>query len=75
MCIIFLAFNMYIRVYRHMFERRLGLFPVYFTGDNQIVTNTLWADRPFRIPQERMDFSKDDLSMGWHVLSYNKVCE
>lgn len=47
--------------------------PVYFTSDNRMVAHTLWIDRPFRIPQEEVDFSKDDFSMGWQVLSYKKV--
>jgi hypothetical protein len=57
---------------RHMFERRIGLFPAYFTENGELHAHTVWTDYPFRIPQEKVDFAKDDLSMGWNLLSYNK---
>jgi hypothetical protein len=57
---------------RHAFERRLGLFPVYFTDDGRMFCHTVWSDYPFVIPDEKMDFEDNDLSMHWRLLSYRK---
>ena len=58
---------------RHMVERRVGLFPLYFTKDGAPVAHTVWTDYPFVIPDGKTDFSKDDLSAGWNLLSYRKT--
>jgi len=50
---------------RHMFERRLGLFPVRFLADGQMVEDTYLADYPFSWQGDR-EFS------GWMLLSYEK---
>ncbi len=57
---------------RHMFERRLGLFPVYFSDDNSLHAHTVFTDYPFQIPQEKIDLETHDLSMNWNLLSYRK---
>jgi hypothetical protein len=57
---------------RHSFERRLGLFPVYFDKEACIYTHTVWTDYPFFVPEEKTDFESNDLSMKWNLLSYNK---
>ncbi|GHT80026.1 endo-1,4-beta-xylanase [Bacteroidia bacterium] len=57
---------------RHPFERRLGLFPVYLTDDDQFVAHTAWTDYPFSIPDAKVDFKADNRSMNWKLLSYNK---
>ncbi|GHT46616.1 endo-1,4-beta-xylanase [Bacteroidia bacterium] len=57
---------------RHMFERRLGLFPVYITADGTFKEHTVWTDYPFTIPGKKIDFEKNDLSTGWNLLSYDK---
>ena len=57
---------------RHMFERRLGLFPVAVSSRNGIYAHTVWSDYPFYIPNRKVDFDKTDLSMGWNLLSYRK---
>jgi hypothetical protein len=57
---------------RHIFERRLGLFPTYFSKDNDLYAHTVWTDYPFQIPDEAVDFTKTDLFLGWNLLSYNK---
>jgi hypothetical protein len=57
---------------RHMFERRLGLFPVYFDEKNTMYAHTVWTDYPFRIPNQKTDFATDNLSMNWNLLSYKK---
>ncbi|MDR1221686.1 MAG: family 43 glycosylhydrolase [Tannerella sp.] len=58
---------------RHMFERRLGLFPLYFTKDGNPATQTVWTDYPFVIPDGKADFSADDRSTGWNLLSFRKT--
>ncbi|GHT72189.1 endo-1,4-beta-xylanase [Bacteroidia bacterium] len=57
---------------RHMFERRLAIFPLYITSNGQWHEHTLWADYPFVIPGKKVDFEKNDLSVGWNLLSYDK---
>ncbi|GHV65219.1 endo-1,4-beta-xylanase [Bacteroidia bacterium] len=57
---------------RHNFERRIGLFPVYFDKQGDMHAHTLWTDYPFVIPNKKTDFEKTDLSAGWHILSYRK---
>ena len=57
---------------RHMFERRLGLFPVYISDDSCMYSNTVFTDYPFKIPQKKVDFEKEQLSVGWNLLSYGK---
>jgi hypothetical protein len=57
---------------RHWFERRLGLFPVYFDDGGDMFAHTVWTDYPFAIPQEKTDFIHNDLAMKWNLLSYNK---
>ncbi|MDR2385437.1 MAG: family 43 glycosylhydrolase [Tannerella sp.] len=56
---------------RHSFERRLGLFPVYF-GEGTMYAHTVWTDYPFLVPAKKVDFASNDLSMHWNILSYNK---
>jgi hypothetical protein len=50
---------------RHVFERRLGLFPIRFLPDGQMVEDTFLADYPHR-------WSGDRGLPGWMLLSYNK---
>ena len=57
---------------RHAFERRLGLFPVYFLEDGNMFCHTVWTDYPFQIPDEKIYFEKNDLSVAWNLLSYGK---
>jgi hypothetical protein len=58
---------------RHAFERRLGLFPVYFSEDNKPFAHTVWTDYPYSIPQEKVDLEADNRSMHWSLLSYGKT--
>lgn len=58
---------------RHGFERRLGFFPTYLTKDSVLVSQTVLTDWPFMLPDRKVDFAKDDLSLGWMLLSYGKT--
>ena len=57
---------------RHWFERRLGLFPVVISPRKGMYAHTVWGDYPFYIPDRRVDFSRNNLSIGWNLLSYRK---
>jgi len=54
-----------------MFERRLGLFPVFFDRDGEMHVYTGFGDFPFKIPAKKIN-GPEDLFPGWMLLSYNK---
>ncbi|HZL11872.1 MAG TPA: family 43 glycosylhydrolase [Prolixibacteraceae bacterium] len=59
---------------KHMFERRLGLFPVTFDQEGNMVAHTEFADLPIVMP----DYKYKDVSElfpGWMILSYKKTAE
>lgn len=60
---------------RHMFERRLGLFPAAFDRDGVLRTFTAFGDYPTVMPDHKIDFEKEDLFRGWMLLSYKKNAE
>jgi hypothetical protein len=55
---------------RHMFERRLGLFPVRFEPDGQMVCDTYLGDYPRYAPLESDRLGK--AGPDWMLLSYRK---
>jgi len=57
---------------RHSFERRIGLFPVFFDDKGEMYAHTVWSDYPFSIPNESVHFSTNNCSMNWNLLSYKK---
>jgi xylan 1,4-beta-xylosidase len=60
---------------RHMFERRLGLFPAAFDKDGVLRTFTAFGDYPTIMPDHKIDFEKESLFRGWMLLSYKKSAE
>ncbi|HVI44856.1 MAG TPA: family 43 glycosylhydrolase, partial [Chitinophaga sp.] len=60
---------------RHMFERRIGLFPAFFDKKGYLHTLTAFGDYPMQLPDRKMDFSKTSLFTGWMLLSYNKTVQ
>lgn len=56
---------------RHMFERRLGLFPIGFTKDGQIFCNSYLGDYPQFVPGSQKDPPQKN-SPGWMLLTYSK---
>jgi xylan 1,4-beta-xylosidase len=56
---------------RHMFERRLGLFPAGFTSDGQMFCNTHLGDYPQFVPGSEKNPTKNN-SPGWMLLSFDK---
>jgi hypothetical protein len=57
---------------RHMFERRLSLFPTFFDKDGEMYAYTGWGDYPLIIPDKKIS-SPEELFPGWMLLSYNKA--
>ena len=60
---------------RHMFERRLGLFPAAFDKNGILRTFTAFGDYPAIMPDHKIDFEKESLFRGWMLLSYRKHAE
>ena len=52
---------------RHMFERRLGLFPTRFTPDGQMVVDTYLGDYPHKLARNGAD-----TFAGWFLLDLKK---
>jgi len=59
---------------KHMFERRLGLFPTFFDKDGEMYVYTGFGDFPFNVPAKKIA-SPDELLPKWMLLSYNKPVE
>lgn len=59
---------------KHPFERRLGLFPMFFDKDGTLYTYTGFGDFPFRIPNKKIT-GPEELFPEWMLLSYNKPVE
>ena len=57
---------------RHMFERRLGLFPLHIDEAGNFVQYSVWSDYPFIIPDKRIDYPNENISAGWNLFSYNQ---
>ena len=57
---------------KHIFERRLGLFPVTFDNDGVMVAHTEFGDWPMVMPNKKYK-NVSELFPGWMMLSYNKV--
>jgi xylan 1,4-beta-xylosidase len=56
---------------KHMFERRLGLFPTFFDKDGEMYVYTGFGDFPFKMPTKKIN-SPEELFPNWMLLSYNK---
>jgi hypothetical protein len=59
---------------KHVFERRLGLFPMFFDKDGEMYTYTTFGDFPMKMPQKKIS-SPEELFPQWMLLSYNKPVE
>ena len=56
---------------KHMFERRLGLFPGFFDCDGTLYIDTRFGDYPMIIPDRRI-MNAEEIFLGWMLLSYKK---
>lgn len=59
---------------KHMFERRLGLFPVFLDDRGALYSETGYGDYPVRIPDTKVN-SFEEIFPGWMLLSYGKTVE
>ena len=59
---------------RHMFERRVSLYPVFFDKDGDAYAYTAWGDYPMIVPDTKVS-SPQDLFPEWMLLSYKKEVE
>lgn len=59
---------------KHMFERRLGLFPAFFDNDGEFHVYTGFGDFPLKVPAKKIS-SPSELFPGWMLLSYKKPVE
>ncbi|MDR1864332.1 MAG: family 43 glycosylhydrolase [Bacteroidales bacterium] len=59
---------------RHMFERRLSLFPTFFDQDGEMYAYTGFGDYPLILPDRKIS-SPEELFPGWMLLSYHKKVE
>ena len=56
---------------KHIFERRIGIFPMFFDKDSELYTYTAYGDFPMILPRKKIS-SPEDLSPKWMLLSYRK---
>lgn len=59
---------------KHMFERRLGLFPAFFDKDGEMYVYTGYGDFPLKVPTKKIS-TPEELFPQWMLLSYNKPVE
>jgi hypothetical protein len=59
---------------KHMFERRLGLFPTFFDKDGTMYVYTGFGDFPLKVPAKKIS-DPSELFPNWMLLSYNKPVE
>ena len=54
---------------KHMFERRLGLFPVFFDEQGIMYSPTRFGDYPMILPDKKIS-GYEEIFPGWMLLSY-----
>ena len=59
---------------KHMFERRLGIFPMFFDKDGVLFTYTGFGDFPYPVPSKKITVP-EELFPKWMLLSYSKPVE
>ena len=59
---------------KHMFERRLGFFPMFFDKEGELYTYTGFGDYPIVLPKKKLS-GPDELAPRWMLLSYHKPVE
>ncbi|MDR2470146.1 MAG: family 43 glycosylhydrolase [Tannerella sp.] len=56
---------------RHLFERRLALYPVFFDADGEMYAWTAFGDYPMIMPDRKLS-SPEEFFPEWMLLSYRK---
>lgn len=57
------------------FERRIGLFPVFFNKVGQMATHTEFGDYPMYMPNEKLKNPEKNLLTAWNLLTKNAKVE
>ncbi|MBN1599148.1 MAG: family 43 glycosylhydrolase [Bacteroidales bacterium] len=57
---------------KHIFERRLALYPAFVDQDSVLYTVTKFGDYPIIVPQKKVE-GFDDIFPGWMILSFKKA--
>ena len=57
---------------REHYERRIGIFPAYYTSDGYAHAVMDNMDLPFVLPEEKVDFSKTSLLLDMNLISPGK---
>lgn len=57
---------------RQIFERRISLYPLIFTGKGNMYALTEFTDYPMMLPNRKVDFLKESILTGWMNLSIDK---
>lgn len=57
------------------FERRIGLFPVFFDKSGQMATHTEFGDYPMYMPQKKLENPAKNLLTGWNLLTKGAIVE
>lgn len=60
---------------KHMFERRLGLFPAGFDDKGILYCQTAFGDYPHYLPEHKVDFLQENTFTQWMLLSYKKQAQ
>ncbi len=56
---------------KHVFERRLALFPAFFDKDGTLYADTRFGDYPMIVPNRKID-GPEAVFPGWMLLSWKK---
>ncbi|MBN1950265.1 MAG: family 43 glycosylhydrolase [Bacteroidales bacterium] len=56
---------------KHMFERRLGIFPTFFDEQGTLYSSTKYGDYPLIVPDHKIS-GVQEIFPGWMLLSYGK---
>jgi xylan 1,4-beta-xylosidase len=59
---------------KHIFERRLGLYPLFFDEDSTLHSITRFGDYPLIMPEKKIS-GFEDIFPGWMLLSCDKKTE
>ena len=59
---------------KHIFERRLVLYPTFFDPQGLLYADTKYGDYPYIIPNQKIE-NIDQISPQWMLLSFNKQVE
>jgi len=59
---------------KHIFERRLAIYPLFFDEDGVMYADTRFGDYPMIVPDHKIN-SFEEIFPGWMLLSYRKPVE